>query len=139
MNISMIFIRILFLITSIFFSISFAMQNFTEETALINVALGMLGGILLAGFLIGSDLALQRFNLRSFNTAVIGLFFGYLMGQAILSILTGILGSDVFITNYMPLRFLVFISPPILDWLRLLGLPEKFTCAFPLLNSSSRH
>ena len=91
MNISMLFVRLLFLFLTILFSISLAIQNFTNEPIAITVALGVLGGILLTSVIIGADLALQRFNLRSFNTATIGLFFGYLMGFAILSILDAIL------------------------------------------------
>jgi uncharacterized protein YacL len=34
------------------------------------------------------DVVLRRFNLRSFNVVTLGLFFGYLMGQALLIILT---------------------------------------------------
>lgn len=109
MSISLVFIRVLYLIVSILFSISFTVHNFTGESPLINIALGVLGGLLLAGFLIGSDLALKRFNLRSFNTAVLGLFFGYLMGQAIVVILDGIIGPNAQTLTFMPVRFLVFI------------------------------
>lgn len=104
----MIFIRLLFLITTILFSISFAIENFTGEPIAITAALGLLGGILLSSVIIGTGLALQRFNLRSFNTAIIGLFFGYLMGVAILSILDGIMGAHSIVASSAPLRFIVY-------------------------------
>ena len=109
MTISLTFIRVLFFLISILFSVSFAMHNFANESQLIIVAMGLLGGVLLAGLLIGLDLALERFNLKSFNAAILGLFFGYLMGQAILMIFDGILGTDTISSTYAPLRFLVFI------------------------------
>lgn len=109
MSISLVFIRLLYIIVSILFSITFALNNFVGESQLVNIALGLLGGILLAGVLIGSDLAMQRINLRSFNTAILGLFFGYLMGQAILTVLNGIISSDVTSAGLMPVRFCVYI------------------------------
>ena len=41
--------------------------------------------------LVGVDILCKRFNLRAFNTAVIGLFFGYLMAQALLLVFNAIL------------------------------------------------
>jgi uncharacterized protein YacL len=49
-------------------------------------------GLLFGGVLIGFDLLFKRFNLRSFNVAVLGLFFGYLMGQALVLVFNAILG-----------------------------------------------
>lgn len=109
MSISLVFIRLLYIIVSILFSITFALNNFVGESQLVNIALGLLGGIILAGILIGSDIALQRINLRSFNTAILGLFFGYLMGQAILSVLNGIISSDISGPALMPVRFVIYI------------------------------
>lgn len=109
MTTSLLFIRILYTLISIFFSVSFAMQNFAEESLLVTLSMGLLGGLLLSGFLIGFDLALARFNLKSFNTAILGLFFGYLMAQAILLIFDGIIGTESLSINYTPLRFFVFL------------------------------
>ena len=110
MTISIIFIRILYTLLSIIFSISFAMQNFAGESFFITVSMGLLGGLLLSGCLVVLDLATERFNLRSFNTAILGLFFGYLMSQAVLLIFDGIIGKEVALaTSYMPLRFFIFL------------------------------
>ncbi len=54
---------------------------------LLGVGLGTALGFLLVGF----DLAFKRFNLRSFNVAIVGIFIGYLMGQALVFILSAIL------------------------------------------------
>lgn len=56
-----------------------------------NLALGVGLGVVLGLLLIGFDLLFKRFNLRSFNVAILGLFFGYLMGQALVLILSAIL------------------------------------------------
>jgi len=86
------------------------MQNFAGESFFITVSMGLLGGLLLSGCLVALDLATEKFNLRSFNTAVIGLFFGYLMSQAVLLIFDGIIGKEVALaTSYMPLRFFIFL------------------------------
>jgi len=109
MTISMLFIRILYCLISIIFSASFAMQNFTGEPLFVRLSMGLLGGLLLSGILVAIDLGVKRFNLRSFNTAMLGLFFGYVMAQAILMIFDGIVGHEVASTSYMPLRFFIFL------------------------------
>lgn len=56
-----------------------------------NWTLGIGLGVILGALLIGCDLLFKRFNLRSFNVSILGLFFGYLMGQALVLILDAIL------------------------------------------------
>lgn len=62
-------------------------QGYTGSNLALGVGLGAVLGLLLIGF----DLLFKRFNLRSFNVAILGLFFGYLMGQALVLILSAIL------------------------------------------------
>jgi len=90
MNVSLAFLRILFLILSIFFMTTFMLSSPTgavHTNALIGIALGIIFGFLLIGF----DLLFKRFNLRSFNIAIIGIFIGYLMGQALVLVFDAIL------------------------------------------------
>jgi uncharacterized protein YacL len=49
----------------------------------INTVLGLIIGSIFSVLLFGFDIIFRRFNLRSFNIAVFGLFIGYLMGQAL--------------------------------------------------------
>jgi len=56
-----------------------------------NLAVGVILGALLGLALIGFDLLFKRFNLRAFNVAILGLFIGYLMGQALVLVLSAIL------------------------------------------------
>ncbi|MBA3722163.1 MAG: TRAM domain-containing protein [Parachlamydiaceae bacterium] len=109
MSLSLTFIRLLFLIICVAFSISAATHYFEGGFNLINGAVGLLGGIAIAGLLIGLDVFFKRFNLKTFNAAAIGLFFGYLMAEAILFVLNGILGASDGATTLIPVRFFVFL------------------------------
>lgn len=90
MNLALAFTRILFVILSIFFMIVYMVAG-REGYTLANLGKGILSGAILGALLIGFDLLFRRFNLRAFNTAIIGLFVGYLMGQALILILNAIL------------------------------------------------
>jgi uncharacterized protein YacL len=90
MNVSIVFMRILFVALSVFFMTTFMVSSPTGSVAanaLIGIALGLMFGFLLIGF----DLTFKRFNLRSFNIATIGIFIGYLMGQALVLIFDEVL------------------------------------------------
>jgi uncharacterized protein YacL len=78
MNSALILTRILFMVLSILFMTLYSIS--AESKILTGVGLG----ILLVAVLIGFDVVFKRFNLRTFNIAVIGLFAGYLMGEALL-------------------------------------------------------
>lgn len=90
MNISLAFMRTLFVVLSIFFMTTFMLSSPTGATH-INVLIGILIGTIFGCLLIGFDLAFKRFNLRSFNIAIIGIFIGYLMGQALVLVFDAIL------------------------------------------------
>lgn len=83
MNISLTFLRILFFVLSILFMTTY-MLSFPTGTIHENALLGIILGGSLGCLLIILDILFRKCNLRSFNIAIIGLFFGYLMGQALL-------------------------------------------------------
>jgi uncharacterized protein YacL len=94
MNPALIFTRIFFVLLSVFFLtlyMIFSPDGNWEK----NAALGVVMGLALGFALIGFDLLFKRFNLRSFNIAIIGLFIGYLMGQALVLVLDAILDISV--------------------------------------------
>ncbi len=90
MNLALAFTRILFVVLSIFFMTTYMIAGPEGYTAL-NLGIGALLGAILGLILIGFELLFRRFNLRSFNVAIIGLFIGYLMGQALVLVLDAIL------------------------------------------------
>lgn len=127
------FIRILFLIICVLFSMSFTTLYFEGGLSPLNLAIGILGGVMIAGLLIGSDIIFKRFNLKAFNTAALGLFFGYLMGEAILFTLGGILGVDASLTYWMPLRFFVFLISSYLGMTMTARAAEELYASIPFV------
>ncbi len=90
MNISLAFMRILFVTLSIFFMTTFMLSSQTGSASA-NASIGIILGFIFGFLLIGFDIVFKRFNLRSFNIAVIGIFIGYLMGQALVLIFNAVL------------------------------------------------
>ncbi|MBI2743112.1 MAG: hypothetical protein HYX48_04265 [Chlamydiales bacterium] len=82
MNISLAFLRILFMILSVFFMTTFMLSSPAGKTGM-NATIGVVIGLLFGFLLVGFDNLFRRFNLRAFNVAIIGIFIGYLMGQAL--------------------------------------------------------
>jgi uncharacterized protein YacL len=90
MNITLAFTRLFFFILSIFFITTYMITGplgFSVENLIIGIGLGALLGLLLMGF----DVLFRRYNLRSFNISIVGLFIGYFMGQALVLIFSAIL------------------------------------------------
>ena len=90
MNIGLAFTRIFFLILSIFFMTTYTTSLpigdlFTN--AVIGVGIGLAFGLTLIAF----DIFFKRFNLRSFNIVVVGIFIGYLMGKGLTLVLDAVL------------------------------------------------
>jgi len=90
MSLSLNFARILFGILSTFFMITY-MISYPVGSLPLKVLTGICLGGTFTLVLIGFDTFFKRYNLRIFNTAIVGLFFGYLMGQALLLIFGAIL------------------------------------------------
>lgn len=108
MHLALAFTRTLFMILSIFFMTTYMISlpgGHTGNSLGIGVGLGVILGLALIGF----DLLFKRFNLRAFNIAIIGLFIGYLMGQALVLVLSAIL--DISATSiHLPIQALEVIK-----------------------------
>lgn len=90
MNLALAFTRTLFMVLSIFFMTVYMISGpsgYTSGNLAVGIGLGAILGLALIGF----DLLFKRFNLRAFNVAILGLFIGYLMGQALVLVLSAIL------------------------------------------------
>lgn len=86
MMISISLIRFLVLTLSTIFFTAYAMALTGQQLTLETGVIGLLGGVAFAALLIVGEILLRRFTIRSFNIAILGLFFGYLMGTALLLI-----------------------------------------------------
>lgn len=90
MHLSLSFIRIFFIILCIVFVTAFQITGpgaFTAQNLLLGIGMGM--GL---GFaLVALETFFKKFNLRAFNLAILGLFAGYLMGQALSLMLDSVL------------------------------------------------
>jgi uncharacterized protein YacL len=90
MNLALAFTRVLFLLLSVFFMTVYMVSG-TDGFTLPHFGLGIALGLVFGFALMGFDIFFRKFNLRSFNIAIVGLLFGYLMGQALVLILSAIL------------------------------------------------
>lgn len=133
MGISLSLIQVLFSVICILFSVTFTTHYFEGGFHWINVAVGLLGGCILSGILFGIDLVFKRFNLRTFNTAILGLFLGYLMAQVILLSLSGIMSWEINDTAFMPLRFLVFLTCAYLGMSMTMQASEEIRVSIPFV------
>jgi len=91
MNISLSFIRSFFLLMCILFLTTYVTTTSEDGATITNILIGIGAGIAFGFILIGTDYFFKRFNLRSFNIAMLGLFIGYLMGEALLLIFNTVL------------------------------------------------
>jgi len=82
MHLALMFTRTLFILLSIFFMTVYMISG-SEGYTLENFGKGVAMGIVLSVLLIASEFLFRRFNLRAFNTAIVGIFVGYFMGQAL--------------------------------------------------------
>lgn len=94
MNPSLTFIRVLFLFVSILVFTSLSVTHSAEGFTPSSLIIGLLGGTVFALFLISADLLFKRTSFRSFNIAIIGLFCGYLLAEAIMLILNSVVSLD---------------------------------------------
>lgn len=133
MSMSLSLIQVLFSMICILFSVTFSTHYFEGGFNWINIGVGILGGAILTGIIIGLDSIFKRFNLRSYNTAILGLFFGYLMGQAILFSLSGVLGWDVSAAEWTPLRFGIFLVSSYIGMMMTARASEEIRVCIPFV------
>ncbi len=95
MKLSVVFIRNFFVLLSILFTTAFALTADVEVSTVNRLLFGAGAGLALGLLITVLGRSFERFSLRVFNLAAIGLFFGYLMGQAVVLILEAVLGVGV--------------------------------------------
>lgn len=95
MNVSLSFIRIFFVGLSALFLIIYTATIASGGFTLNNIAIGLGSAALLSFTCLATDYVFKRSNLRSFNVAIMGLLFGYLMAEAIMLIFNAVLISHL--------------------------------------------
>ena len=136
MNITLSFIRIFFVCISILFMTAYATTMLPGGFGFYNLLVGIILGGACGALLIGSDFLFRRFNLRSFNIAVLGLFCGYLMGQALILILNAIM--DITSLSFNPevlgfLRAIVFLFATYLGMAMATRASEELYVSIPFI------
>ena len=101
MNLALAFARIFFVVLSIFFMTIYMISNPIGKPAM-NALTGVLIGIGFGALLIGFDVLFRRYNLRSFNISIIGLFVGYFMGQALVLVFDSVLDISTISVHVVP-------------------------------------
>lgn len=133
MSLPITFIRLLFLIISVAFAVSVATQSFEGGLNPLNTAVGLLGGLAMAGLLIGFDNIFKRFNLKTLNTATLGLFCGYLLAEAILFIFNGILADTTTSILFTPIRLFTYLFCAYFGMIMALRSSEELHVSIPFV------
>ena len=90
MKISSAFLRVFFVILSIFFMTAF-MATLPSGSLGLNIFIGIGVGLLFSALLLSMETLFKRYHLKAFNTAILGLFVGALMGRALVVLFHGLL------------------------------------------------
>lgn len=86
MNISLTFIRVIFILLCVLFFTTYATNDLSGGMNFTNALIGLISGCVFAGGLIATDTVFKKFDLRAFNLITMGLFFGFLLGLGILTV-----------------------------------------------------
>ncbi|MFQ5729511.1 MAG: PIN/TRAM domain-containing protein [Waddliaceae bacterium] len=93
MNISNVFFRTILALLSILFFTLFAITTPPYGFTGLGVTIGIASGLVFSLILLGSEYLFRQVSLKSLNTTTLGLFFGFLLGQATLLIFSGVLNA----------------------------------------------
>lgn len=126
------FVQTLFAFISVLFSFSFSISYFEGGLNLINSTLGLLGGTIFALLIIGFGSMLKKFNLRELNLATLGLFFGFLLGKAILFLVSGVFG-EISQNVQLPVQFITYLITTYLGMLLTSRAAEELLFCIPFI------
>jgi uncharacterized protein YacL len=90
MNPSTLFFRLVFTCLSMFFFIALSASIFPSASSAILPIIGIALGVFFSLVLFGVEFFFRQLSLKSLNTITLGLFFGYLFGQTIILVLSGL-------------------------------------------------
>ena len=141
MNLSLMFVRMLFFILSIFF-VTVYMISSSAGASFENILSGIFLGSVLGALLMGFDFLFRKFNLRSFNISILGLFIGYLMGEALLLIFNAILDISSLSVTFKPqtieiIKISLFLFGTYLGTIMTLKASDEFCLSIPFIKLTS--
>ncbi len=140
MNTALTFTRVFFFIVSVFLTTTYVISWPTGDTST-NALIGIVAGALFGTLLVCIDLFFRRFNLRAFNTALIGTFIGYLMGQALVLIFNAMLNMSALSITLMPqtleiAKIALFLFGIYLGLMMTLRASDEFYVSIPFIKLS---
>lgn len=137
---NMNFIRVFFLCICVMLSATYAASlNYSIGTSTILV-FGAVSGLVFGAILIAIDSLISKYNLRSFNTALIGLLLGYLMGEAIMLLLGSVFDISYWIQKPETLtlvKLVVFLSTVYIGLSMTARMSDNLGASIPFLKGKS--
>lgn len=109
----------------------------SEEVNYNYIAMALLTGIAFSAALIGLEMLCRQFELRAFNTITAGLFFGCLMGEALLLVFHSIVNDTISHPNseVMSLvRICLFLSAIYIGMIMTAKAADRFSLSIPFFN-----
>ena len=94
MSLTLPFIRTFFVLLSVLWLTAYTTTTLHGGYTIVNVLVGVIAGLAWGLVLISLEILFKRFSLRAFNTAILGLFLGYLMGEAIMLVFSSLMSAN---------------------------------------------
>ncbi len=136
MNLSLGFIRLFFVILSVLVLSVYTTTAFAGGLTLTNLIFGVVGGALFGLALVGMDQIFKRFNLRAFNTALLGLCVGLIMAEAIFFLLNTVLelsAAGVSPENMKLLRSAIYLFSIYVSMIMVARAAEELHVSLPFI------
>lgn len=135
------FMRTFYTVLSVILLTTFTLTTNLAQSTLLNVFLGALLGLVISAIMIGADYLLKRVDVRSLSITLIGLVFGFLIGQSFLMILTNVLDASLF--DFSPtaslfLKVAFFLTSAYLGMLLTLRASEQTLLNLPFLKGQGK-
>lgn len=99
MHLPLTLLRLLFVCLCMLLSVTYTLADNASFQSPSSIVLGVACGAAFAGVIIILDTWILRLNLRAFNVAVLGLFFGFLLGEAVLLVFQGAFDTSLAYIN----------------------------------------
>lgn len=138
MNLSLTFVRVLFVLLSVLFMIAYFV-GVHDPVKAGSFLWGGVTGLLVGGGLIGIELFFRRFTLRSLNIATLGLFFGYLFALALVWIFDALVSiTSIQLTSLATeiIKIFIFLGGTYFGVMMTLRAADSLNISIPFLRLS---